>query len=262
MFFGAILPQFVNRPAGHVPQQMALLALIFSSLAFVPDSAWGLVAGTARDWFAPLAQAPRPGRRHRRPRDDRPRRRPRLRTGRRTEAAARRRPPPADPTRAGRWTRIERPETARSRAAGFGAARLGPLGSDRATRAGQPAVGEPPGRAAFRAASPARPADAVPLKEAFDAAGRTRPSAPAPRRERPGLRGVISGGRRAVIVARACSPAWICIARARPAVLSSAPTNDAGAVPCRRCSARCGQRPRLGQPAEAPCRSSVPRARP
>ncbi|HEX4789452.1 MAG TPA: LysE family translocator [Actinospica sp.] len=52
VFFGAILPQFVNRPAGHVPLQMALLALIFSSIAFVCDSAWGFVAGTARDWFA------------------------------------------------------------------------------------------------------------------------------------------------------------------------------------------------------------------
>jgi threonine/homoserine/homoserine lactone efflux protein len=52
VFFGAILPQFVNRPAGHVPLQMALLALVFSSIAFVCDSAWGFVAGTARDWFA------------------------------------------------------------------------------------------------------------------------------------------------------------------------------------------------------------------
>jgi threonine/homoserine/homoserine lactone efflux protein len=52
VFFGAILPQFVNRQAGHVPLQMALLALIFSSIAFVCDSTWGFVAGTARDWFA------------------------------------------------------------------------------------------------------------------------------------------------------------------------------------------------------------------
>lgn len=51
VFFGAILPQFVNRPAGHVPLQMALLALIFSTLAFVCDSTWGVVAGTARSWF-------------------------------------------------------------------------------------------------------------------------------------------------------------------------------------------------------------------
>jgi threonine/homoserine/homoserine lactone efflux protein len=51
VFFGAILPQFVNRPAGHVPLQMALLALVFSTLAFVCDSTWGFVAGTARSWF-------------------------------------------------------------------------------------------------------------------------------------------------------------------------------------------------------------------
>ena len=51
VFFGAILPQFVNRPAGHVPLQMALLALIFSMLALVCDSTWGFVAGTARSWF-------------------------------------------------------------------------------------------------------------------------------------------------------------------------------------------------------------------
>ena len=52
VFFGAILPQFVNRPAGHVPLQMAVLALIFATLALVSDSAWGLIAGVARDWFA------------------------------------------------------------------------------------------------------------------------------------------------------------------------------------------------------------------
>jgi threonine/homoserine/homoserine lactone efflux protein len=52
VFFGAILPQFVNRQAGYVPVQMALLALIFSTIAMASDSAWGFVAGTARDWFA------------------------------------------------------------------------------------------------------------------------------------------------------------------------------------------------------------------
>lgn len=52
VFFGAILPQFVNRQAGHVPLQMAVLALVFSTIAFVCDSTWGFVAGTARNWFA------------------------------------------------------------------------------------------------------------------------------------------------------------------------------------------------------------------
>ena len=52
VFFGAILPQFVNRQAGHVPVQMALLALVFSLIAFASDCVWGIAAGTARAWFA------------------------------------------------------------------------------------------------------------------------------------------------------------------------------------------------------------------
>jgi threonine/homoserine/homoserine lactone efflux protein len=52
VFFGAILPQFVNRQAGHVPLQMAVLALIFATVALLSDSAWGFAAGTARAWFA------------------------------------------------------------------------------------------------------------------------------------------------------------------------------------------------------------------
>jgi threonine/homoserine/homoserine lactone efflux protein len=52
VFFGAILPQFVDRSIGHVPLQMVVFATMFSSMALVCDSTWGLVAGTARDWFA------------------------------------------------------------------------------------------------------------------------------------------------------------------------------------------------------------------
>jgi threonine/homoserine/homoserine lactone efflux protein len=52
VFFGAILPQFVDRSIGHVPVQMIVFATMFSSMALVCDSTWGLVAGTARDWFA------------------------------------------------------------------------------------------------------------------------------------------------------------------------------------------------------------------
>ena len=52
VFFGAILPQFVNRQAGHVPLQMAVLALIFATVVLLSDSAWGFAAGTARAWFA------------------------------------------------------------------------------------------------------------------------------------------------------------------------------------------------------------------
>ena len=52
VFFGAILPQFVDRARGDVPLQMLLFATMFSTMALVCDSIWGLAAGTARDWFA------------------------------------------------------------------------------------------------------------------------------------------------------------------------------------------------------------------
>jgi threonine/homoserine/homoserine lactone efflux protein len=52
VFFAAVLPQFVDRDKGHVPFQLLLLGLIFNVIALVSDSVWGLVAGTARDWFA------------------------------------------------------------------------------------------------------------------------------------------------------------------------------------------------------------------
>jgi threonine/homoserine/homoserine lactone efflux protein len=51
VFFAAILPQFVDE-AGAPPQvQMAVLGLIFVAIALVSDSAWGLMSGTARQWF-------------------------------------------------------------------------------------------------------------------------------------------------------------------------------------------------------------------
>lgn len=56
IFFAAVLPQFVNRGAGHVPVQMLLLGAIFIAIAVVSDSAWALVAGTARAW---LGRSPR-----------------------------------------------------------------------------------------------------------------------------------------------------------------------------------------------------------
>jgi threonine/homoserine/homoserine lactone efflux protein len=54
VFFAAILPQYVERGGGPapVPVQMALLGVVFVVIALVSDSVWGLVAGTARDWFA------------------------------------------------------------------------------------------------------------------------------------------------------------------------------------------------------------------
>jgi threonine/homoserine/homoserine lactone efflux protein len=56
VFFVAVLPQFVDRSAGHVPVQMLLLGAIFMAIAVVCDSTWALAAGTARAW---LARSPR-----------------------------------------------------------------------------------------------------------------------------------------------------------------------------------------------------------
>ncbi|MFE6888864.1 LysE family translocator [Streptomyces sp. NPDC057694] len=52
VFFAAVLPQFVDRGAGHTVLQMLLLGLVFNIIAVTSDSIWGLVAATARDWFA------------------------------------------------------------------------------------------------------------------------------------------------------------------------------------------------------------------
>jgi len=52
ILFGAILPQFVNRPAGHVPAQMLLLALVSVSIGVISDSTWGMAASGVRAWFA------------------------------------------------------------------------------------------------------------------------------------------------------------------------------------------------------------------
>ena len=56
VFFAAVLPQFVNRSAGHVQIQMLLLGSVFLAIAVVCDSGWALAAGTARGW---LARSPR-----------------------------------------------------------------------------------------------------------------------------------------------------------------------------------------------------------
>ncbi|MGY6019681.1 LysE family translocator [Streptomyces spinosirectus] len=52
VFFAAVLPQFVDREAGHVTLQMLLLGVVFNAIALASDSVWGLAASTARDWFA------------------------------------------------------------------------------------------------------------------------------------------------------------------------------------------------------------------
>jgi threonine/homoserine/homoserine lactone efflux protein len=56
VFFAAVLPQFVNRSAGHVPAQMLLLGVVFISIAVLSDSTWAVVAGAFRGW---LTRSPR-----------------------------------------------------------------------------------------------------------------------------------------------------------------------------------------------------------
>ncbi len=52
ILFAAVLPQFVNRAAGHVPVQMLLLSMISIVIGLASDSCWGLAASTVRAWFA------------------------------------------------------------------------------------------------------------------------------------------------------------------------------------------------------------------
>jgi threonine/homoserine/homoserine lactone efflux protein len=52
ILFGAILPQFVNRTAGHVPAQMLLLAILPCGMGAVSDIIWGVAASAVRTWFA------------------------------------------------------------------------------------------------------------------------------------------------------------------------------------------------------------------
>jgi len=56
VFFSAILPQFVDRQAGHVPAQIIMLGAVFAAVALLSDSGWALAAGTVRAW---LSRSPR-----------------------------------------------------------------------------------------------------------------------------------------------------------------------------------------------------------
>jgi threonine/homoserine/homoserine lactone efflux protein len=51
VFFAAVLPQFVDRSAGHVPAQLLVLGTLFAGIALISDCAWAVVAGSARAWF-------------------------------------------------------------------------------------------------------------------------------------------------------------------------------------------------------------------
>ncbi len=52
----AVLPQFALPGAGHLPEQMLLLGMLFPVIALVLDSAWALGAGTVSQW---LSRSPR-----------------------------------------------------------------------------------------------------------------------------------------------------------------------------------------------------------
>jgi threonine/homoserine/homoserine lactone efflux protein len=52
IIFGAVLPQFVDRTAGGVPQQMLQLAGGAFGIALVSDTIWVLAASGVRGWFA------------------------------------------------------------------------------------------------------------------------------------------------------------------------------------------------------------------
>ena len=51
LFFLAFLPQFVDVDQGHVAVQIAVLGLLFVTLALISDSVWGLAAGSAAGWL-------------------------------------------------------------------------------------------------------------------------------------------------------------------------------------------------------------------
>lgn len=72
VFYAAVLPQFVDRAAGHVTAQMLLLGLVFNVIALASDSTMGLVASAARSWFARSPHAAVDGGRRRGPGHDRP----------------------------------------------------------------------------------------------------------------------------------------------------------------------------------------------
>ena len=52
VFYAAVLPQFIDRPRGHVTFQLLFLGSLFAIMALLSDGSWGLLAGTAREWLA------------------------------------------------------------------------------------------------------------------------------------------------------------------------------------------------------------------
>jgi len=52
ILFAAVLPQFANQAAGHVPLQLLLLSLVSLPIGLICDGTWGLAASGVRAWFA------------------------------------------------------------------------------------------------------------------------------------------------------------------------------------------------------------------
>lgn len=52
VLFGAVLPQFVNRAAGHVTAQMLILSTVAVLIGMASDVCYGMAASTVRSWFA------------------------------------------------------------------------------------------------------------------------------------------------------------------------------------------------------------------
>lgn len=56
LIFTAVLPEFIDRAAGHATLQLATLGLVCAVVALISDSSWALASGTARQW---LGRSPR-----------------------------------------------------------------------------------------------------------------------------------------------------------------------------------------------------------
>jgi len=52
VFFAAVLPQFIDRSAGHASVQMIVLGAVFAVIALASDAVYGATAGAIRGWFA------------------------------------------------------------------------------------------------------------------------------------------------------------------------------------------------------------------
>ncbi|MGK8487496.1 LysE family translocator [Nocardia asiatica] len=52
VFFSAVLPHFADPASGALSWQFLLLGTVFLAIALVSDSAWALLAASARSWFA------------------------------------------------------------------------------------------------------------------------------------------------------------------------------------------------------------------